>query len=174
MTTHSLLEKARIFAIERHGDQLYGNGLPYRWHLGKVAAFADQLGYSEVIQVAAWLHDTVEDTPTTLAEIRELFGGQVAEIVEGVTYTEDEKARGVDKLAKARSNVGSHAVKFCDASVNYSASTLDGAPGGKSQWDVTRRYGSYLANLQEGLPTPDEVDAWLTAAGAASVVVDTQ
>jgi hypothetical protein len=164
MTTLSRIDRARAFAIERHGDQLYGKGLPYQWHLGKVAELADKLGYSELIQAAAWLHDTVEDTSTTITEISELFGDQVAEIVEAVTYTVDDKSSGIDKITKAKSNLGSHVVKFCDASVNYSASTLEDLPAGKSQRVVMMRYGSYLSQLQENLPTPDEVEAWLRKA----------
>lgn len=160
----SLVEKASAFAIERHGDQKYGNNLPYKWHLGKVAGLAAQLGYSEAIQAAAWLHDTVEDTLTTLDEIRDIFGDKIAEIVEGVTFSESEKASGIGKIAKARSNLGSHVIKFCDATINFSASALNGAPEHMGQWKATvDRYGAYLVQLHENLPTPEQVDAWLEA-----------
>ena len=158
----SIVERAKEFATERHGDQKYGNGLPYTWHLSKVADLAMRLGYPEPIQAAAWLHDTVEDTGTDLPEIRQLFGDRIATIVEGVTYSKEDKQKEVDKIAKARSNPGSHVVKLCDASVNFSVSTLDGAPEGMGQWNATvDRYGSYIARLQPDLPTSDEVDAWL-------------
>ena len=158
----SIVERAKELAAERHGDQRYGNGLPYTWHLSKVADLAARLGYSELIQAAAWLHDTVEDTGTDLQEVRQFFGNRIATIVEGVTYSEEDKQKEVDKIAKARSNPGSHIVKLCDASVNFSVSTLDGAPEGMGQWDATvDRYGGYIARLQPDLPTPDEVDAWL-------------
>ncbi|MGE5298524.1 MAG: HD domain-containing protein [Acidobacteriota bacterium] len=165
MTEHiSILDQARSFAIEHHGDQKYGNNLPYRWHLEKVAALAERLGYPQAIQVAAWLHDTVEDTGVTIDEIRQLFGDKVAEIVAAVTYSENDKQQGVDKIQKARENLGSHVVKFCDASVNFSASALDGAPGHMSQWKATvTRYGSFIVQLQPDLPTPAEVEKWLAA-----------
>lgn len=165
MNISSIVEGARIFAIERHGDQKYGKDLPYEWHIGHVAALAARLGYSEQIQAAAWLHDTVEDTPTTLDEIREFFGDKIAEIVDCVTYTDEDKANGVDKIEKARQNVGAHVVKFCDASVNFSASALNGTPGRMSQWTATvDRYGNFISRLQPDLPAPAEVDEWLAPA----------
>ncbi|MGB4762119.1 MAG: HD domain-containing protein [Candidatus Saccharimonas sp.] len=158
----NIVEQAKSFAIERHGDQRYGDNLPYEWHIGSVASLAARLGYSDQIQAAAWLHDTVEDTGTTLGEIEERFGNKIAVIVDGVTYTESDKQAGVDKIQKAAQNVGSHVVKFCDASVNFSASTLHGAPGKMSQWYATvNRYGKFIARLQPELPTPKIVERWL-------------
>lgn len=159
----NIVEQAKYFAIERHGNQIYGDSLPYEWHIGNVASLAARLGYSPQIQAAAWLHDTVEDTDTTLKEIEELFGSKVAVTVDGVTYTESDRRAGVGKIQKATRNVGSHVVKFCDASVNFSASTLHGAPEKMGQWYATvDRYGKFIAQLQPTLPTPTRVDVWLT------------
>lgn len=69
MKQPSIVEQARVFAIDRHGDQQYGQDLPYAWHLSKVTDLATRLGYSESVQAAGWLHDTVEDTDTSLDEI---------------------------------------------------------------------------------------------------------
>lgn len=160
----SLADKARQFAIERHQDQTYGNNLPYEWHLEKVASLAERLGYPEPILAAAWLHDVVEDTPTSLDEVRALFGDKIADIVTSVTYTSEDKAANVDKIQKAKESTGAHVVKYCDSSVNYSASALSGAPNGMSQWTATvDRYGQYLEELRSELPTPEEVDRWLTS-----------
>lgn len=65
----SIAEQARVFAVDRHGDLQYGQDLPYAWHLSKVADLAIRLGYSESVQAAGWLHDTVEDTDMSLDEI---------------------------------------------------------------------------------------------------------
>ena len=151
-----LVAQARTFAVERHGDQKYGNNLPYEWHLEKVASLAKRLGYPEEIQAAAWLHDVVEDTPTSLEEIRSLFGDTIAEIVDHVTYSESDRATGVDKIHKAMKSKGAHVVKFCDSSINFSASALNGAPDGMSQWSATvERYGAFVSELREHLPAPE-------------------
>lgn len=156
----SIVEKARVFAIKRHGDQKYGNNLPYEWHLEKVAILAKNLGYSEQIQAAAWLHDVVEDTLTSLDEIRTLFGDTIAEIVDSVTYSDEDRAAGIDKIQKAKQNRGGHVVKFCDSSVNFSASALNGAPGNMSQWEATvERYSKFIAELRADLPMPQEIDS---------------
>ncbi len=161
----SIVEKARAFAVERHKDQMYGSeqvSHPYEWHLEKVAALAEKLGYPEPIQAAAWLHDVVEDTPTTIDEIRTLFGDKIAEIVENVTYSDGDKAAGVDKIDKARQNKGAHVVKFCDSSINFSASALYGPPGSMNQWQATvERYSLFITQLRVGLPTPQEIEEWL-------------
>lgn len=157
-----LVKKARAFAIERHGDQTYGNNLPYEWHLEKVANLAKRLGYSEEVQTAAWLHDVIEDTSTSLDEVRALFGDTIADIVASVTYSNEDEIAGVDKIQKAKQNKGGHAVKFCDSSVNFSASALDGAPGSMSQWDATvERYSKFIAELRADLPTPRDIEQWL-------------
>lgn len=160
--TPSIVEKARIFAVERHGDQKYGNDLPYEWHLEKVAALAKRLGYREEIQAAAWLHDVVEDTPTSLDEVCDLFGDTIASIVASVTYSDTDKAAGVDKLQKAKQHTGGHVVKFCDSSINFSASALDGPSYSMSQWEsVVERYSRFVAELRNDLPTPQASEEWL-------------
>lgn len=157
-----VVKNARLFATERHRGQNYGDDLPYTWHLGKVAHLAMRLGYSEPVQVAGWLHDTVEDTNTDIEEIRQKFGHAVAVMVDAVTYTRADVRNGIDKIDKARSNPASHVVKFCDASVNFSAGVLDGAPERMGQWYATvERYGTFISRLHHDLPTPEEVDDWL-------------
>ena len=158
----SIVERARGFAVERHGDQLYSNELPYAWHLGMVADLAVRLGYPEEMEAAAWLHDSVEDTDTTIYELSRTFGRPIAIMVDGVTYTEQDRLAGVDKIAKARRNPGSHALKLCDANINLAYGALNGAPAKFGQWGATiDRYGSYVAQLQPDAPTPHQVNRWL-------------
>lgn len=153
----SIVARARAFATRHHSDQRYGNGESYIWHLEKVVALVGRLGYDERIQAAAWLHDVVEDTPVEIEQIREEFGEDIAAIVEAVTYSVADKRTGGDKIAKAKQVRGAQVVKFCDAAVNFSASALSGPPAGKTQQQVTERYGAYLAELRQGLPTPEEI-----------------
>lgn len=81
-----LADRAREFARERHGDQMYGS-YPYVKHLDDVVNVLIRFGHGddESLLAAAFLHDVVEDTPTTLAEVREAFGDMVASYVHAVT-----------------------------------------------------------------------------------------
>ena len=73
---------ARKYAIEKHGNQKYGE-LPYSVHLDAVAAIASE--YGDGAQVVAYLHDVVEDTDTTIQDIEDEFGSVVAGCVEILT-----------------------------------------------------------------------------------------
>jgi (p)ppGpp synthase/HD superfamily hydrolase len=81
------LRRALAFARARHGDQRRrGSETPYWVHLVRVAMELSQWGVRrpEVLQ-AALLHDTVEDTITTIDEIRVGFGEEVADLVDWMT-----------------------------------------------------------------------------------------
>lgn len=86
-----LAEKARIFAIEAHDGQVRCNRAqePYVNHLREVAGLVEESGGSENELAAAWLHDVVEDTSVTFADIVEKFGVHVAGIVHGLTDPEE-------------------------------------------------------------------------------------
>lgn len=77
-----MIDEARSFAIEAHGDQKYGPH-PYQVHLDAVAALASD--YGETAGVVAYLHDVVEDTTVELSAIEERFGKRVAECVSILT-----------------------------------------------------------------------------------------
>ncbi|MEU7830816.1 HD domain-containing protein [Nonomuraea sp. NPDC049129] len=82
-----MLEEAVAFAELRHGDQLRPTGVPYLEHLLEaleVAVRGAAVRDPDVL-VAIVLHDVVEDTPCTRAEIAERFGEHVAELVAWVT-----------------------------------------------------------------------------------------
>jgi GTP pyrophosphokinase len=80
------IEAAYNFAANFHRDQRRRSGEPYINHPVEVALIlTNDLHMDEDSICAALLHDTVEDTPATLSEVRDLFGDNVAEIVDGVT-----------------------------------------------------------------------------------------
>ena len=66
-----MIDKAARLAAERHAGQFRKGpaGSPYITHCGEVAALVAEHGGTEAAIAAAWLHDTVEDTGTSLAEI---------------------------------------------------------------------------------------------------------
>ncbi|MBX6313104.1 MAG: bifunctional (p)ppGpp synthetase/guanosine-3',5'-bis(diphosphate) 3'-pyrophosphohydrolase [Isosphaeraceae bacterium] len=76
------LERALRRAAVWHRDQVRkGSDTPYVQHVVGVAWMLDRLGYPEEVVIAGLLHDAVEDTSATLADIEREFGRDVAEIV---------------------------------------------------------------------------------------------
>ncbi len=89
------LARALAFARARHGSQFRrGSDTPYWVHLVRVAMELARWGEtSPVLLQAALLHDTVEDTDTTMGEIRTGFGPEVADLVDWLTAPEDVDAQ---------------------------------------------------------------------------------
>ena len=80
-----LLRRAYVFSAYEHKGQVRRSGEPYLVHPLEVADILADLRLDVVALVAGLLHDIVEDTPNTIEKIRELFGEEVAHVVEGVT-----------------------------------------------------------------------------------------
>src|SRR5881397_1178617 len=80
-----LLRKAYVFSAFEHRGQVRHSGEPYLIHPLAVADFLADMKLDAVAIAAGLLHDVVEDTLTTIERIRELFGPEVAHVVEGVT-----------------------------------------------------------------------------------------
>jgi (p)ppGpp synthase/HD superfamily hydrolase len=77
-----LVTRARAFAARAHEGQLRKwTGEPYASHVDEVAELVAAAGAPEQVVAAAYLHDTVEDTPTTLDDLRAAFGEDVADMV---------------------------------------------------------------------------------------------
>lgn len=107
----SLLMEAIHFSSEKHKDQRRKNPEqhPYINHPIRVARLlASEAGIRDLnVIIAALLHDTVEDTDTTLEEIHTLFGPQVAQIIDEVT---DDKS--LPKAVRKQMQID-HAPKVC-------------------------------------------------------------
>jgi GTP diphosphokinase / guanosine-3',5'-bis(diphosphate) 3'-diphosphatase len=80
-----LLRRAYVFSAFEHRGQVRHSGEPYLIHPLAVADFLADIKLDAVTIAAGLLHDVVEDTLTTIERIRELFGPEVAHVVEGVT-----------------------------------------------------------------------------------------
>jgi guanosine-3',5'-bis(diphosphate) 3'-pyrophosphohydrolase len=80
-----LLRRAYVFSTFEHKGQVRHSGEPYMVHPLEVADFLADLRLDAVTIAAGLLHDVVEDTLTTIERIEELFGPEVAHVVEGVT-----------------------------------------------------------------------------------------
>ncbi len=104
-----LLEKAYTTAERLHNTQMRKSGDPYITHPLAVATILAEIGMTEPTLVAALLHDTVEDTPYTLEQLRREFGDEVALLVDGVTkldkvkYGDSARAETIRKMIVAMS-----------------------------------------------------------------------
>jgi len=79
------LNRAYVFSMKAHGSQTRASGDPYFSHPVEVAGILSELKLDCASIVTGLLHDTVEDTVATLAEIEALFGAEVGRLVDGVT-----------------------------------------------------------------------------------------
>ena len=80
-----LLNRAYYFAKEHHKGQIRKSGEPFIAHCVEVARLLAQLGLDHTTVAAGLLHDVIEDTPATDAEVAEQFGDKIAELIAGVT-----------------------------------------------------------------------------------------
>lgn len=83
-----MVRRAFIFAYKAHRDQKRKTGESYITHPIATAQILTELEVDAETLVAAFLHDTVEDTPVTDGLVRELFGEEVSLLVDGVTKLE--------------------------------------------------------------------------------------
>ncbi|MFE0013869.1 RelA/SpoT family protein [Mesorhizobium sp. NPDC059054] len=91
----ALLNKAYVYAMQKHGHQKRASGDPYFSHPLEVAAILTDMHLDEATIAVALLHDTIEDTTATRAEIDELFGPDMGKLVEGLT-----KLKKLDLVSK--------------------------------------------------------------------------
>ena len=162
----AMTEEARAFALAAHGAQRYG-AHPYAHHLEAVAAIAAPYG-GEAAAVA-WLHDTVEDTAATLAEIERRFGPRIAACVSLLTdepgpSRKERKAKTYAKLAAAQGFLElALLVKAADRLANVRACIAD------RKLDLLQVYRSEQPAFRQAACRPDlcgpiwaELDALLT------------
>ncbi len=90
-----LLNRAYVYAMRAHGAQRRASGDPYFSHPLQVAAILTDLKLDDATIAAALLHDTIEDTDATRAEIDRLFGHDIGVLVEGLT-----KLKRLDLVSK--------------------------------------------------------------------------
>lgn len=111
MWSADLYAEALRFAAERHeGQRVPGSGLPYVTHVASVAAEVmaalarDPAAAPDLAVACALLHDTVEDTATTVAEVEARFGAATAEGVRALSKDPalPKEARMADSLARIR------------------------------------------------------------------------
>src|SRR3954465_4458438 len=80
-----VIKKAYVYSAKVHQGQVRKSGEPYLVHPLEVAGLLAQLKLDEASIVSGLLHDTIEDTLATPDEVKDLFGEEIFNIVEGVT-----------------------------------------------------------------------------------------
>src|SRR2546421_11678643 len=94
-TSEALLNRAYVYAMKAHGEQKRASGDPYFSHPLEVAAILTDLKLDDATIAAALLHDTIEDTAATRAEIDQMFGPDIGRLVDGLT-----KLKKLDLVSK--------------------------------------------------------------------------
>ncbi|NBO20401.1 MAG: bifunctional (p)ppGpp synthetase/guanosine-3',5'-bis(diphosphate) 3'-pyrophosphohydrolase [Rhodobacteraceae bacterium] len=110
-TNADLIRRAYAYGFKMHDGQMRKSGEPYFTHPVAVAAILTEQRLDDATIVTALLHDTIEDTRSTYTEVAELFGTEVAELVDGVTKltnlqlssTHSQQAENFRKLFMAMS-----------------------------------------------------------------------
>ena len=142
----TLLDRAIVFAVRAHaGTERRGKGFPYIVHPMEAVEIVATMTRDQELLAAAALHDTVEDTDTTVEQIRAEFGDRIASLVasesdtmpEGVSEEDSWHARkqaAIDRLARA-----SHDAKIValgDKLSNMRAIARDYAEQGDALWNL--------------------------------------
>lgn len=137
------LEKAIEVAIVAHHGQLDKAGKPYILHPLRVGA----AGKTEAEQIVGFLHDVLEDTKVTEAELRDLFDAELIDAVVSMTKREGETYR--DFVKRSRFNPIGKEVKKNDLNDNLTPSRLS-ALDPVEQEGMSRRYKGALMMLELG------------------------
>lgn len=149
------LNDAVIFAIEKHkGQKRKGTDYPYIVHPLEVLSILADMKMDREVLIAGVLHDVVEDTDTSLDQIRAMFGDFVAALVSG--HTDDKTLPWKERKVKALADLANatfevKCVTMADKLSNLRAIARDYRAMGDKVWDK--------------FTAPKEEQAWYYAAG---------
>lgn len=139
-----IIEKALVIAASAHEGQYRKNTkIPYITHPVAVGMILQNAGYREEMVAAGILHDTVEDTDLTLADIEREFGKEVADIVEGCSEPdkslswEERKQHTIEYLKTAREEI--RVVACADKLHNVRSIRKDFDQDGEVVWNRFKR-----------------------------------
>jgi (p)ppGpp synthase/HD superfamily hydrolase len=128
------LSNAILVATAAHAQQIDKGGLPYILHpLRVMLAIASKFPDDEAIQIAAVLHDTVEDGHLTIEKIERLFGQEVVEIMDSVTRRTIAGETYHEFVLRAKAHPKGRYVKIADVEDNLLAWRLARIPDAETQ-----------------------------------------
>lgn len=150
-----LEERARRFAEQAHRGQMYGDGPFVERHLARVVATLRRYGETDpTLLAAARLHDTLEDTDTTVEDLREAFGDDVANIVDRLTDQpgRNRRERQARTHARIREDPRAVRVKLADRIANVEAAL-------EQKSNLRGMYRKEYPRFRQDLHRPGEFDA---------------
>ena len=142
----TILDRAIVFAVRAHaGTERRGKGFPYIVHPMEAVEIVATMTNDQELLAAAVLHDTVEDTDTTIEQIRAEFGDRVASFVaaesdephqsrDSIENWRKRKQAAMDRLASASRDA--KMVALGDKLSNMRAIARDYAEQGDGLWDL--------------------------------------
>ena len=151
------VKTAQFWAKSRHEGQVDKSGKPYFEHPARVAGRME----TPEEQVVGWLHDTVEDTGLSLAEVTRQFGPETAAAVDAISRREGETWE--DYLDRVKQNPTARAVKISDLIDNSNLTRLD-----RVTMKDLKRQEKYNAALQFLLAEDDANRPSVSRAGFSS------
>lgn len=159
-----LEQRAKEFATRKHAEAKHVRkytGEPYINHPAAVVEIVRSVPHTEAMIAAAWLHDVVEDTDTTLSEITDLFGIEVGVFVENLTDVSKPEdgnrttRKALDREHTAKAVPPAKTIKLADL-IDNSRSILERDP------EFARVYFKEKALLLQVLTEGDR-SLWLQA-----------
>ena len=141
----SLLDRAIVFAVRAHRNvERKGKGFPYVVHPLEAVAIVATMTSDQELLAAAALHDVVEDTDTTVDDLRREFGERIALLVEaesdmqtGATKADSWHARKQDAIDRlGRASRDAKMVALGDKLSNMRAIARDYATQGDNLWSL--------------------------------------
>lgn len=137
------IEKALVIAATHHAGQVDKVGKPYILHPLRLMLQLEETHE----QIAALLHDVIEDTPVTLQDLKnEGFSEPIIAALDCLTHREDESYE--DYIARLKPNPLARRIKLLDLIDNMDVRRLDHAPN-ERDWERMKRYKRAWASLKD-------------------------
>lgn len=140
-----IVERACLFAVKNHGDQMYGK-VPYYYHLRAVVSTMQAFSiWDKRLLAAGYLHDVIEDTPVLKEELVSKFSPYIADIVDACTDGEGatREERKVRPYRLIPTVPGAVTVKIADRLANVIACRI----GDNSNEKLARQYAEEHAGF---------------------------
>ncbi|MEM3007632.1 MAG: HD domain-containing protein [Candidatus Nitrosotenuis sp.] len=148
------LTHAQLYALKKHEGHIKKDGTNVAEHLCEVVSKLSIIGtVDEDLLCAAWLHDILEDTETSFAELEKLFGKNIALIVLSLTKNRSleknqQDAQYITQLKKA--SFGSKLIKLCDIADNLEKIDASKLPITKKVKTISR-LGNYFSAIENDI-----------------------
>lgn len=123
------LSFARQFGARAHGNQKYADRYPFLMHLDRVYWTLIEFGVNDPeVHIAAYLHDTLEDTPVTRDTLHTFFSDRVVAMVDGVTMRfQDDREKSLKWVVNVMAEGHSvHTLKLADRLSNVRLAVVEG------------------------------------------------